>query len=228
MINFNLNQTAGVSQSKGFKELEGNKIHEVTFDGCEATETSTGKKVLNVKFSNNEGTFSHTIWEWAEGDNKRPTSSFGEMPSNIENLQLLIKHLIDMANPEFSKDIDEGKKSLVTSSWDAFRKSIVDITTQGIGKQTKIKLIIGNNGKVRFPYFSAIRDGVAKITSNFIGDNVYWLNKELDKINKAANAKPTTNIMDEDPVSRITISNLDAKPSSMQLPDIDNIDDMPF
>ena len=34
-MNFNFNETAGKSQSNEKKQLEGNKIHEVIFDGCE-------------------------------------------------------------------------------------------------------------------------------------------------------------------------------------------------
>ena len=44
-FNFNGNEIAGIGEVR--KSLEGNKIHDVTFDGCEAVEFKDGTmKVL--------------------------------------------------------------------------------------------------------------------------------------------------------------------------------------
>ena len=74
-MNFNFNETAGKSQSNEKKQLEGNKIHEVIFDGCEikdlqSKDQSQTYKVLNINFHNDEGVFTHTVWEPKEADMK--------------------------------------------------------------------------------------------------------------------------------------------------------------
>ena len=230
-MNFSLYCTAGVSQSKSFQELEGNKIHEVKFDGCEAFDTSTGKSTLRIKFSNKDGVYTHTVWEPQEGDDKRPSSAFGEMPSNMETMMYLIKHLIDKVNPVYAKDLDDKKASLATTSWDAFRKKIVEVTSPGIGVTTKIKLVKGNNGKARFPYFLGIRkdNNAVYMKTNVIGDNLFWLNSELDKINKENNAKPTNDVFGST-LFEPKASTLDDIPASnaMKMPEPEDIDDMPF
>lgn len=231
MMNFSLDCTAGVSQSKSFQELEGNKIHEVKFDGCEAFDTSTGKSTLRIKFSNKDGVYTHTVWEPQEGDDKRPSSAFGEMPSNMETMMYLIKHLIDKVNPAYAKDLDDKKASLATTSWDAFRKKIVEVTTPGIGITTKIKLVKGNNGKARFPYFLGLRkdNNSVYMKTNVIGDNLFWLNSELDKINKENNAKPTNDVFGST-LFEPKAPALDDIPASnaMRMPEPEDIDDMPF
>lgn len=230
MMNFSLDCTAGVSQSKSFQELEGNKIHEVKFDGCEAFDTSTGKSTLRIKFSNKDGVYTHTIWEPQEGDDKRPSSAFGEMPSNMETMMYLIKHLIDKVNPTYAKDLDDKKASLATTSWDAFRKKIVEVTTPGIGITTKIKLVKGNNGKARFPYFLGLRkdNNTVYMKTNVIGDNLFWLNSELDKINKENNAKPTNDVFGSTLFEGAPALDDIPAPSAMRMPEPENIDDMPF
>lgn len=232
MMNFSLDCTAGVSQSKAFKELEGNKIHEVKFEGCEAFDTSTGKSTIRVKFSNKEGVFSHTIWEPKPEDAKRPTSTFGEMPSNMEVMMYFIKHLIDTVNPTYAKDLDDKKVSLSTSSWEAFRKKIVEVTSPGIGITTKIKLIKGNDGKARFPYFLGLRkdNNAVYMKTNVVGNNLFWTNAELDKINKENNAKPTNDVFGStlfEPTKPIT-EDIPAFSSEMKMPELENVDDLPF
>jgi hypothetical protein len=232
MMNFSLDCTAGVSQSKAFQELEGNKIHEVKFDGCEAFDTSTGKSTIRVKFSNKDGVFTHTIWEPKPEDAKRPTSTFGEMPSNMEVMMYFIKHLIDKVNPSYAKDLDDKKTSLSTTSWEAFRKKIVEVTTPGIGITTKIKLVKGNDGKARFPYFLGIRkdNNAVYMKTNVVGDNLFWTNSELDKINKENNAKPTNDVFGStlfEPV-KPALEDIPVNDVELRMPEPESIDDLPF
>ena len=203
-MNFNFNETAGATQSTNLPQLEGNKIHEVTFKGCElrdiqgVKDTSQTYKVLDVKFTNEKGYYIDTIFEPKPGDEKRQESEVNGKkyvkPSNIENMMLEFKHIIDAINPELGKAIDAKEKTISANNWDGLRKLMVEATKPGIGKTTKIKLIKKKDGNPKFPYFSMIDkdSNRAIVAGNFIGENLYFSTYEQQQITKAENAKPTT------------------------------------
>jgi len=197
-MNFDFESTAGVSQSSARKPLEGNMIHEVIFDGCEArdftgTQDSTKQfHVLEIKFHNEDGYFTHTIWEPREEDVKDREGAFGMQPSNFKVMMYTLKHLIDAVNPELGKKIDNKEVKLTVESWEALRRFMVDNTAVGVGTTTKIKLIKNNRGEAMFPYFlNYNKEGKLYMATNFIGNGVFFTTKELDKIKKANTAKPT-------------------------------------
>ena len=212
-MNFNFNETAGISQSNNRKQLEGNKIHDVTFDGCEARDIqgvqdpSKVYRVLDIKFSNDDGYFTHTMWEPRDSDMEDTQSSFGPTPSNVKSMMLLLKHLIDAVNPELGKQIDNKEKTLNSTSWDQLRQMVVKATEPGIGTKTKIKLITRylkskpknvsvkskeNNTTSAFPSYIASynRTGQLYLRTNFIGDKIFFTNKELEVMKKQITAKP--------------------------------------
>lgn len=197
-MNFDFESTAGVSQSSTRKPLEGNMIHEVIFDGCEARDftgaqdSSKQFHVLEIKFHNDNGYFTHTIWEPREEDLKDREGAFGMQPSNFKVMMYTLKHLIDAVNPELGKKIDNKEVKLSAESWDALRKAMVENTAPGIGVSTKIKLIKNNKGEAMFPYFlNYNKEGKLYMATNFIGNGVFFTTKELDKIKKANTAQPT-------------------------------------
>lgn len=197
-MNFNFSQTAGVSQSSTRKHLEGNQIHKVIFDGCEARDfdkkDGTGVfHVLEMKFHNEDGEFTHTEWEPTEADQQDRENAFGnKQPSNVLTMMYRFKHLIDAVNPELAEKIDKGEASLTASSWDGLRKLMVKSCEAGIGKTTKIKLIKNNKGDAIFPYFlNYSREGKLYMSTNFIGDKIAFTDKELTKIKRAETATPT-------------------------------------
>lgn len=202
-MNFNFNETAGATQSTSLPQLKGNDIHEVTFKGCELREIvgvkdpSMKYNVLDIKFSNDKGYYTETIFEPKSGDEKRQETEIGGKkyvkPSNIENMMLEFKHLIDAVNPELGAQIDAKEKSIGAQSWDGLRKLMVEATKSGVDKTTKIKLITKKDGNPRFPYFSIIDKDTnkAKIAGNFIGENLYFSAYEQTQIAKSENAKPT-------------------------------------
>lgn len=199
MTNFDFGMTAGASQSTARKQLEGNQIYDVKFDGCEARDFAGSQdpsktfRVLEIKFSNDQGYFTDTVWEPTEQDAQDQPGAFGNQPSRVKAMMLKFKHLIDAVNPELAAKIDKGEQKLNAPSWDALRQLMVKATTPGIGKETKIKLIKNNKGDAMFPYFANYnRAGQLYMATNFIGDNIFWTNKELNKINQAASAKPTS------------------------------------
>jgi hypothetical protein len=207
-MNFDFESTAGVSQSSTRKPLEGNMIHDVIFDGCEArdfTGTQDSSKqflVLEIKFHNDDGYFTHTIWEPREEDLKDREGAFGMQPSNFKVMMYTLKHLIDAVNPELGKAIDNKEKNLNTTSWDSLRKLMVQATDPGKGTQTKIKLVKNNKGVATFPFFAAYnKEGKLYMQTNFIGKNIFFTNKELDRIAKATEAKPTDVLSLDAPVT---------------------------
>lgn len=199
MIGFDFGMTAGGSQSNTRKQLEGNAIHTVTFEGCVARDIE-GKqdpnktfKVLDIKFSNKDGYFTDTIWEPTENDMEDRQGPYGAQPSNFKAMMYKFKHLIDAVNPELAKKIDSGEQKLNANTWDGLRTLMVQSTTPGIGKETKIKLIKNNKGEASFPFFANYnKEGKFYMATNFIGDNIFWTSKELNKMNTAASAKPTS------------------------------------
>jgi len=197
-MNFDFSETAGASASM-HQQLAGNKIHEVTFDGCEARDIkgvqdpSKTFKVLDIKFSNADGSFTHTVWEPRDSDYEDTAGVYGNNPSNVKSMMLLFKHLIDAVNPELGKKIDDGEVKLTAANWDALRKLIVESTNAGVGVQTKIKLMLNNRNEPTFPgfYASYNRAGKLYMRTNFIGSNVFFTSKEEDRMKKQSEAKPT-------------------------------------
>lgn len=210
-MNFGFNETSELGVQR--KQLEGNKIHEVTFDGCEmrdiqgVQDASKVFKVLDIKFSNDEGYFTDTIWEPRDNDDQDTPNSFGGFnPSNVKMMMAKFQHLIDAVNPELSAKMrlpktDPNHKDLSASSWDGLRKLMVEATKPGIGKKTMIKLMDrvrkDQNGNERhesqFPgyFLSYNREGKQYMNTSFIGNAIYWTSKELTRIENAKKATPT-------------------------------------
>lgn len=214
-MNFNFNQVQN-SQSTVRKQLEGNAIHEVVFDGCEVKDFAGVQDPtkqfhnLDIKFSNDNGVFVHTLWEPKDSDYQDRQTAFGPSPSNYLTMMYLIKHLIDTANPELAAQINSGEKQLNFTSWDQLRKFVVEATAPFVGKSTKIKLLKNNKGEAIFPYFANYdRNGRFYMSTNFIGDNIFWTSKELNKMQAAAEAKPTATDAFDTPVQETPTANID-------------------
>lgn len=207
-MSFSFDATAGASQSTTKNRLAGNSIYAVTLDGCETQDIvgvkdpSAVYKVIKIKFSTEDGSYEHTVFEPRPDDFKRGeneiTNKNGNkekipQPSNVESMMLLFKHIIDAFVPEIAKQIDNKEKSLGAKSWDELRKLIVAILEKGKGRKNNIKLIKDNKGEAKFPgFFASIsKEGTAYIRNNFIGEKIAFTAYEADRINKEATAKPT-------------------------------------
>lgn len=208
MSGFSFNTTAGASQSTTKPRLAGNSIYNVKFDGCEIVDIQGVKditavyKVLKLKFSNDEGTFEHTIFEPKAEDFQRKESEFKNkegktekipQPSNVESMMLLFKHAIDSIAPAIGKQIDAKEKNLGATNWVDLRALVAKILDSGKGATIKIKLVKNNKGEATFPgFFTGLtREGNPYVRNNFIGDRVAFSTYELQKINSEASAKPT-------------------------------------
>src|SRR5574344_545788 len=195
-MGFDFEETAGTSQNGLRKQLEGNKIHDVEFKGCESRTTSTDKNILEIKFENEEGVFTKTVWEPKDDDYKdRPSKIEGyvDSPSNVKCMMLMFKHLIDTVNPTLASEIDSKKRSISAKSWEELCKLMVEMTNPGKGTKLQIKLIKNNKGEGDFPYFASYnKEHVIYMRTNFIGKKLFFTNKELTSIKKFESAKPTS------------------------------------
>lgn len=207
-MSFSFDGTAGASQSTSKPRLAGNDIYDVKFDGVEiqdiqgVKDTSQLYKVLKLKFSSEEGSFEHTVFEPKEKDfedteteftNKNGNTEKIKQPAPVKGMMLLFKHLIDAVNPAVAAQIDKKEIQLTAPNWDKLRELVISILTPVIGASTKIKLIIDNKGEARFPgFFTAYsKEGKAYIRNNFIGMKVAFTPYELTKIKTASTAKPS-------------------------------------
>lgn len=227
-FNFNGSEIANVDASKG--QLEGNKIHDVQFDGCEAVELKDGTmKVLRIKFSNDEGTFQHTIFEPRDGDDQDTDGMYGKNPSRIKEMMTLLRHLGAAVCPALVEYINSISGNV---TWDQIRKKIVEVTTPAIGTKTKVKLLAKkrnytdpNTGEQKertdavFPsyFLSYSREGALYMRTKFIGSRLVFTDKELTAIKNQENAKPVS-------VSSADTSIFGATAVSTQAEDPFNID----
>ena len=208
MSSFSFDATAGTSQSTSKPRLAGNNIYDVKFDGCEIQDIQGVKdpsvmyKVLKFKFSNDEGTFEHTVFEPKADDFKRTESKLKNkngneekipQPSNVEAMMLFFKHVIDGFAPEVAAKIDKKEISITAKTWDELRQKVVTLLSKSKGNSNKIKLIKNTNGEARFPsFFTGLsREGIAYVRNNFIGQKVAFSSYELDRIKNASEASIT-------------------------------------
>lgn len=199
-MNFNIGTTEIASQSTGANRLAGNKIHDVTFDGvvAETIEKKDGSAkfdVLRLKFKNEDGTFDHVLFEPKDGDEVRQTNSFGsENPSNLENLVFTIKHLLAAVAPTVAKQVED--KGLKIEGWNGpngLRQFVVKNTDKAKGAELQIKLVKDSRGNAQFPGFplGMSREGNPYPRTNFMGKNLQFTQKEIERMNSIAGASAT-------------------------------------
>ena len=185
--------------STSLPQLKAWEIHDVTFEGFEYSKFSGRKdpnaeyEVLKIKFKNDEGQFTATLFAPKPGDEKRTerTNSNGhkvENPSNLEVFTKTIGHVLTAISPETLAKL--AGKNTTFEKLCAFLKKETD---PKIGTKTKIKLIGDSNNRPRLPYMLSIfeKGGEAVITNNCIGDKLGFTSYELDRKAAAEKAKPT-------------------------------------
>jgi len=175
-------------------QLEGFKIHDVEFKGCEKADYKNGEyKVIVIKFENEYGFFRETIFEPKADDAKRTKSQYGDNPSRVEHITELFKMLVQAVNPELAKKIADGQ-TLSIKSWENMRDFFVKATEKFIGTKTQIKLDKNGKGESSFPgFFLALnKEGSLYRKSTFIGDKLGFTAKELERHAKFVASKPTT------------------------------------
>lgn len=177
--------------------LAGFEIHNVVFKGAEKPDFNgkdgTIYKTVVLKFENEVGTFSATIFEPKDEDYTRKPSQFGGLnPCRVDIILDEFKQIVEAVNPTYYKEHIEGASPRF-KNWEELRAGFVDITKPGIGVHTKIKLEKNKKGEAQFPAFpmTITRDGVLKRTSTYIGSNIAWTDKEVKAKNNYVAAAVT-------------------------------------
>lgn len=219
MMNFNFGEVANAAQSTSKPVLEGNMIHTVKFLGCEARDIA-GKQnpnatynVLEIKFSNDRGYFTHTVWEPKPEDFQDRENNGIKNPSNVKAMMQLFTHLICAVNPKLGEQLKNKEKQLTAKDWNSLRQLMVKATESGKDKEVQIKLIKNKKGESIFPYFSNYnKSGELYMSTNFIGNDLLWTTKELKALEKAQSTPTAPSSTDDLPLSQgseDTSNNLD-------------------
>ena len=201
------NDVAAVSNSKPL--LKPFEIYKVTFDGVASREI-TGVKdpsmkyyTMDVKFSNKEGTYTHTLFMPKEGDEVRQNSSGGfEMASNFEVFKIFIKQVATVLineekyNTFFEKIKNAGLDLSNPVHFQKFVETYGKLLEPAKNKETNLKLmgkLNKNSGMyvASLPLFAKINRDGELYPSNFIGDNLFFTAAEKTKIDEYLNATPT-------------------------------------
>lgn len=122
-------------------------IYDVEFKGCEIRElagkkdTSKSYKVLDIKFENEYGKFTKTLFfPNPATDSVRPKNDNGkERPSNFEVTFNTVKQLIYVLNPTGYEKLAKVAGKFTTFS--EFAEAAVKLMTPVIGAKTQLKLI---------------------------------------------------------------------------------------
>lgn len=203
MMTMNFDMTAsnlGNATSTGSSALAGNKIHDVLFKGVEFSTSKDGNwEFILIKFQGVDGGyFTHRGFGLRPNANERQKSQFGENPSEFETFMMLVRHLLSAVAPEILTDMMEGKtvftpKKGGDSLFKQYVTFISELLKVAIDRPTQIKLLINKKGETQFPaFFTGLnRDGVVYMRTNFIGNGLKFIDKEMTAIAMATMAKPT-------------------------------------
>lgn len=188
-----------VSSSK--PRLAGGEIHQVIFKSAKFDEIE-GKKednkgmkyqVLDVTFENENGYYTERIFNPGDdGDVRGETDWNGQKisnPSANERFGMFIGQFLSIINPDALKKL--AGKSL-TNNFEKIAKFVAQSAMVNAEKEVELKLMLGKDGSPRLPIYASInRQGELYPSSNFIGTNLFFSDKEKTSITKMRNAVPT-------------------------------------
>lgn len=153
----------------------------------------------------------------SEEDSKRPEyeNSNGhkyQRPSRMENFQYTLMQLVHVLNPVGEAKIMENASKI--KSTDQFIDLIVKALTGKDNVETKLKLVGRNaNGTTyaELPNACGLNKEGNIFPINFIGDNLFFSNYEIEQQKKYQNAKPTDmgTVTEEEPSDEINLDDID-------------------
>lgn len=153
-------------------------------------------KAIQFKFAGDKGTFDPMFFCPMENGDQRPSGETNgrkwEMPSGFEQLANTISHVVGILSPaKFAKL--QGTSLDLPADFDKFVGLVKAALEPAFGKATQIKVIGDNKGYAKVPNFVSIsKEGKAYVSNNWVGPNLAFSNYEMQKMNEAKNAKPTT------------------------------------
>lgn len=180
-------------------------IYPVKFAGARVDHVQ-GKKdpdamydILKVRFEGEDGYYEESIFYPKDGDDKRPVyqSKEGhdyEGASSFERTMTFIAQVAEVLNPEGWKKMQAASSKF--RSFDDVANAFIKVTDVAKGAETNLKLVGGTqNGQVvaRLPKFVAVnKNGESFTCDNFIGDKLFFSDRENSRRNEYLKAKPTT------------------------------------
>ena len=179
-------------------------IYPVKFAGARK-EVIQGRKdpnatyeILKVRFEGEDGYYEESIFYPKAGDEKRPVykSADGhdyEGASSFERTMTFIAQVAEVLNPEGFKKMQAASSKF--KSFDDVVTAFIKITDPVKGKETNLKLVgreRDNRIEPTLPKFVAVNKEGEKFTcDNFIGDKLFFSDREEKRRAEYANAKPT-------------------------------------
>ena len=204
MLDFSINSSVS-AVSNSIKQLAPFAIYDVKYEKSEIVEFDGKKdpsqhyKTLRVRFSNADGYYEETIFfpTPADGEPKgyeRPDGTKQKFPSNWDRIKFFMAQVMTVLNPEGYKKFCEASSKF--KDFEMMANAFIKVLEPAMGKETKLKLMgrtdeSGNVHATLPKFLSYNRDGQLYISTNFIGDRVFFSTYEEGLVQKFKNAKPT-------------------------------------
>lgn len=204
MLDFSINSSVS-AVSNSIKQLAPFAIYDVKYEKSEITEFDGKKdpgkhyKTLRIRFSNTDGYHEETLFfpTPADAERRKFENSDGttrEMPSNWERTKFFMAQVMEVLNPDGYKKFCEASSKF--KDFEMMANAFIKVLEPAVGKETKLKLMgrTDANGNVHavLPNFLNIsKDGQLYVSTNFIGDRVFFSTYEEGQVQKFKNAKPT-------------------------------------
>ena len=204
MLDFSINNSVS-AVSNSIKQLAPFAIYDVKYEKSEIVEFDGKKdpsqhyKTLRVRFSNADGYYEETIFfpTPADGEPKeyeRPDGTKQKFPSNWDRIKFFMAQIMTVLNPEGYKKFCEASSKF--KDFEMMANAFIKVLEPAMGKETKLKLMgrtdeSGNVHATLPKFLSYNRDGQLYISTNFIGDRVFFSTYEEGLVQKFKNAKPT-------------------------------------
>lgn len=204
MLDFSINSSVS-AVSNSIKQLAPFAIYDVKYEKSEIAEFDGKKdpgkhyKTLRVRFSNADGYYEETIFfpTPADGEPKeyeRQDGTKQKFPSNWDRIKFFMAQVMTVLNPEGYKKFCEASSKF--KDFEMMANAFIKVLEPAMGKETKLKLMgrtdeSGNVHATLPKFLSYNRDGQLYISTNFIGDRVFFSTYEEGLVQKFKNAKPT-------------------------------------
>lgn len=182
------------------------EIHKVKLTNVENVEIqgkadpSKTYKLIKVRFENDEGYYEESIFYPTETDSERKKFQRAdgtefERPSNWERTKMFLYVSLNALNPEGLKKFQAASAKF--KNFDMMAKAYVTVMKDAIGKECEIKLAGRNlqDGTVSavFPSFINLgHNGEVYVSTNIIGENLYFTPYEERQRTAFKGAKPTS------------------------------------
>lgn len=226
-FNFNSLATNNFSSNSG-SHLKPYNIYKVNLTKIEKTELKGSKDpnavypIVALEFTGcgeDKGVFSTNLFiPTSEKDMERPTYQNNnghdyQRPSRFENFQYTLMQIVHALNPDGEEKIKANASKIKTI--DQFIDLIIKALKGKDKIETNLKLVGRDNNGTRYaalPNACGLNKSNEIFPVNFIGDNLFFTNYELQQQKNYQNAKPTEmkdDIDDVDKSDEVDLNDID-------------------